>query len=49
MSVADSTAFSPTDTMSLSARAKALMAVEGIAALIASLLVIAHAVGVPDR
>ncbi|MEU3498493.1 hypothetical protein ABZ747_33990 [Kitasatospora cineracea] len=49
VSVTNSTAFSPTDTMPLSTRAKALMAVESIAALITSLLVIAHAVGVLDR
>ncbi|RKE17343.1 hypothetical protein [Streptomyces sp. TLI_171] len=48
VSVTNSTAFSPTDTMPLSTRAKALMAVESIAALITSLLVIAHAVGVLD-
>ncbi|WP_157845593.1 hypothetical protein [Kitasatospora phosalacinea] len=45
----NSTAFSPTDTMPLSTRAKALMAVESIAALITSLLVIAHAVGLLDK
>ncbi|WP_030461971.1 hypothetical protein [Kitasatospora sp. NRRL B-11411] len=49
VSVTNSTAFSPTDTMPLSTRAKALMAVESIAALITSLLVIAHAVGVLDQ
>ncbi|MFE9404142.1 hypothetical protein ACFYNY_20570 [Streptomyces sp. NPDC006530] len=49
VSVTNSTAFSPTDTMPLSTRAKALMAVESIAALITSLLVIAHAVGVLDK
>ncbi|GAA4831302.1 hypothetical protein [Kitasatospora terrestris] len=48
VSVTNSTAFSPTDTMPLSTRAKALMAVESVAALITSLLVIAHAVGVLD-
>ncbi|GAA2087820.1 hypothetical protein GCM10009759_09520 [Kitasatospora saccharophila] len=49
VSVTNSTAFSPTDTMPLSTRAKALMAVESIAALITSLLVIAHAVGLLDQ
>ncbi|MFC9328693.1 hypothetical protein [Kitasatospora sp. NPDC057015] len=48
VSVTNSTAFSPTDTMPLSTRAKALMAIESIAALMTSLLVIAHAVGVLD-
>ncbi|KDN80657.1 hypothetical protein [Kitasatospora cheerisanensis] len=45
VSVTNSTAFSPTDTMPLSTRAKVLMSVESIAALITSLLVIARAVG----
>lgn len=46
VSVTNSTAFSPTDTMPLSARAKILMAIESIAALITSVLVIARAVSV---
>ncbi|MEW1910049.1 hypothetical protein AB0442_16595 [Kitasatospora sp. NPDC085895] len=46
VSVTNSTAFSPTDTMPLSARAKILMGVESVAALITSLLVIARAVSV---
>jgi uncharacterized membrane protein len=46
VSVTNSTAFSPTDTMPLSTRAKALMAVQGVAALLTSLLVIARAVSV---
>ena len=46
VSVTNSTAFSPTDTMPLSARAKLLMSVESIAALLTSLLVIARAVSV---
>ncbi|MGW2841108.1 hypothetical protein ACWCWD_25350 [Streptomyces sp. NPDC001493] len=46
ISVTNSTAFSPTDTMPLSSRAKLLMSVESIAALTTSLLVIARAVGV---
>ncbi|MFE6746490.1 hypothetical protein ACFVGM_11605 [Kitasatospora purpeofusca] len=45
VSVTNSTAFSPTDTMPLTTRAKLLMSVESIAALITSLLVIARAVG----
>jgi uncharacterized membrane protein len=44
VSVTNSTAFSPTDTMPLSTRAKSLMAVESVAALLTSLLVIARAV-----
>ncbi|MFD8695415.1 hypothetical protein [Kitasatospora purpeofusca] len=44
MSVTNSTAFSPTDTMPLTTRAKLLMSIESIAALITSLLVIARAV-----
>lgn len=46
VSVTNSTAFSPTDTMPLSTRAKLLMSVESIAALVTSLLVIARAVSV---
>jgi hypothetical protein len=46
MSITNSTAFSPTDTLPLSARAKVLMSVEAIAAMITSLLVIARAVNV---
>lgn len=46
VSVTNSTAFSPTDTMPLSARAKLLMAVQSVAALLTSLLVIARAVSV---
>jgi len=46
VSITNSTAFSPTDTMPLSHRAKALMSVEAIAALITSLLVIARAVSI---
>jgi uncharacterized membrane protein len=46
VSVTNSTAFSPTDTMPLSARAKLLMSVESVAALLTSLLVIARAVSV---
>ncbi|GJF31147.1 hypothetical protein KNE206_38470 [Kitasatospora sp. NE20-6] len=42
----DSTAFSPTDTMPLSTRAKVLMSIESIAALLTSLLVIARAVSI---
>lgn len=45
MSLTNSSAFSPTDTMPLSSRAKALMGVQATAALLTSLLVIARAVG----
>ncbi|MFC8453431.1 hypothetical protein [Kitasatospora sp. NPDC057223] len=46
VSLTNSTAFSPTDTMPLSTRAKLLMSIESVAALLTSLLVIARAVGV---
>ncbi|HEX4722817.1 MAG TPA: hypothetical protein VH333_09910 [Pseudonocardiaceae bacterium] len=46
VSVTNSTAFSPTDTMPLTTRAKAMMAIQSIAALLTSLLVIARAVSV---
>ncbi|MFI5972640.1 hypothetical protein [Streptomyces sp. NPDC051452] len=46
VSVTNSTAFSPTDTMPLSTRAKLLMTVEGVSALLTSLLVIARAVSI---
>ncbi|GHE25764.1 hypothetical protein GCM10018781_77600 [Kitasatospora indigofera] len=46
VSVTNSTAFSPTDTMPLSTRAKALMSIESVAALLTSLLVIARAVSI---
>ena len=45
VSLTNSSAFSPTDTMPLSARAKVLMGIEATAALLTSLLVIARAVG----
>jgi hypothetical protein len=45
LSVTNSSAFSPTDTMPLTSRAKMLMAVEATAALLTSLLVVARAVG----
>ena len=45
VSITNSTAFSPTDTMPLTTRVKALMATESVAALILSVLVIAHGVG----
>jgi hypothetical protein len=44
VSVTNSTAFSPTDTMPLSTRAKLLMSVQSMAALVTSVLVIARAV-----
>ena len=46
VSVTNSTAFSPTDTMPLSTRAKLLMSAESISALVVSLLVVARAVGI---
>jgi len=45
VSLTNSSAFSPTDTMPLSTRAKALMGLESTAALLTTLLVIARAVG----
>ncbi len=45
VSLTNSSAFSPTDTMPLSARAKILMGIESTAALITSILVIAKGVG----
>lgn len=46
VSVTNSTAFSPTDTMPLSTRVKVMMSVQSIAALLTSLLVIARAVSI---
>ena len=46
LSMTNSTAFSPTDTMPLSARAKVLMSVQGMGALIVTVLVIARSVNV---
>ena len=45
VSTTNSSAFSPTDTMPLTSRAKMFMAVEATAALLTSVLVIAKAVG----
>lgn len=45
LSLTNSSAFSPTDTMPLSSRAKVFMGIEATAALLTSLLVIARAVG----
>jgi hypothetical protein len=45
VSLTNSSAFSPTDTMPLTSRAKALMGLQATAALLTSLLVIARAVG----
>jgi hypothetical protein len=45
LSLTSSSAFSPTDTMPLSTRAKALMGLQATAALLTTLLVIARAVG----
>ena len=44
LSLTNSSAFSPTDTMPLTTRAKVLMAVESTAALLVSLIVVARAV-----
>ncbi|GAB3580173.1 hypothetical protein [Calidifontibacter terrae] len=45
MSLTNSSAFSPTDTMPLTTRAKCLMGTQATAALLTSLLVVAKAVG----
>ena len=45
LSITNSSAFSPTDTMPLTSRAKVLMAIQATAALLTSLLVVARAVG----
>ncbi len=45
VSVTNSSAFSPTDTMPLTSRAKVLMAIQATAALLVSLLLVARAVG----
>jgi hypothetical protein len=45
LSTTNSSAFSPTDTMPLTSRAKVLMGIQATAALMTSLLVIARAVG----
>ncbi len=45
LSVTNSSAFSPTDTMPLTNRVKVLMAIEATAALLTSLLVVARAAG----
>ena len=45
VSVTNSSAFSPTDTMPLSPRGKILMAVESVSALVLSVLVISYGVG----
>lgn len=46
LSITNSVAFSPTDTLPLTSRAKLLMAVQSLAAMVTSLLVIARAVNV---
>jgi len=46
VSLTNSTAFSPTDTMPLSSRAKLLMSIEGVSALLISVLVISRGVGI---
>ena len=45
VSVTNSSAFSPTDTMPLSPRAKLLMAIESVSALCMSVLVVSFGVG----
>lgn len=45
VSLTNSSAFSPTDTMPLTSRAKMLMGIEATAALLTSLLIVARAVG----
>lgn len=45
LSVTNSSAFSPTDTMPLSSRAKILMSVQATSALLVTLIIIARAVG----
>jgi hypothetical protein len=45
LSLTNSSAFSPTDTMPLTTRAKSLMGLQATAALLTSLLVIARAIG----
>jgi hypothetical protein len=45
VSITNSSAFSPTDTMPLTSRAKVLMAIQATAALVTSLLLVARAVG----
>jgi hypothetical protein len=45
LSLTNSSAFSPTDTMPLTSRAKVLMATQATAALLVSLLLVARAVG----
>ena len=46
MSVTNSSAFSPTDTMPLSSRTKVLMALQSTSALVLSLLVVSRAVSI---
>lgn len=46
LSITNSTAFSPTDTLPLSQRAKILMSLEAIGAMVISLLVVARAVNI---
>jgi hypothetical protein len=45
LSLTNSSAFSPTDTMPLSSRAKSLMGIQATAALLTTLVVVAFAVG----
>jgi hypothetical protein len=45
LSLTNSSAFSPTDTMPLSSRAKLLMGAQATAALLVTLVIVARAVG----
>lgn len=45
VSITNSSAFSPTDTMPLSTRAKLLMSAQAVSALLITLIIIARAVG----
>jgi hypothetical protein len=45
LSITNSSAFSPTDTMPLTSRAKMLMSVQSIAALLTTLIIVSRAVG----
>ena len=46
VSLTNQTAFSPTDTMPLTLRAKALMGVQGLAALVTTGVIVARAVNI---
>jgi uncharacterized membrane protein len=46
VSLTNQTAFSPTDTMPLTTRVKLLMAVQGVAGLVTTGVIVAHAVNI---